>query len=181
MPLLTIITRTFGGRPLGLAANVASVERQARRDEIQHLIVVDSEGRGVGWAQENLRHVRDIRGDYVMLLDDDDLLVVDDLIQGLERQVADSPEVVIVQMDMGGGNIVPSGSHWQSQPEHSTIACSCYILRRDVWNEHVADFTPTYDGDFNFIDAVWKCGHPFVWWPRVVSRIGRVSHGQPEA
>jgi glycosyltransferase involved in cell wall biosynthesis len=179
MPLLTIITRTFNARPLGLAANVASVDRQIARQEIEHLVVVDELRRGVAWAQENLRTVQP-RGDYVMLLDDDDFLLGDGLIPGLTRQVALAPEVVIVQMNMGDGRILPSDAGWGNFPQRSGIPCSSYIVRRDVWNEHVSDFAPRYDGDYDFIEAIYNCGHPLLWWKSIVSRVGQVSHGEAE-
>ncbi len=179
--LLTIITRTFGGRPLGISVNRLSVSSQKYSDEIQHLIVTDDQRRGVAWAQENLRTLTPLlTGDYVMLLDDDDFLVGVDLVKELERQVKDSPEVVIVQMNMGDGRILPGDESWGRAPVRSNIPCSSYVVRRDVWNEHVKDFSAKYDGDFDFIDAVWNCGHPFQWWKRIVSRVGRVSHGQAE-
>lgn len=184
MPLLTIITRTFNGRPLGLASNIASVQRQTRTDNVQHLIVEDKQRRGVAWAQQNLRTLSPLlQGDYVMLLDDDDFLIDDKFVEILEKVTADSPEVVIVKMNMGDGRILPHWMDWLlvgSRPEHSGIAASCFIVRRDVWNEHVNDFAAKYDGDFAFIEAVYRCGHPFAWWDRCVSRVGEISHGRAE-
>lgn len=179
--LLTIVTRTFNARPMGLAANITSVRKQAESGEIQHLIVEDEVGRGVAWAQENLRNeVAFVKGDYVLLLDDDDFLVDANLVYGLRRQVLDAPEIIICKMNMGDGRILPDADHWGERPERGHIPCSSYIVRRDVWNEHVADFAPKYDGDFDFIDAVWKHGHPFQWWNNVVARVGQVSHGKAE-
>lgn len=181
MPLLTIVTRTFNGRPVGLAANITSVKRQPGIGEIQHMIVEDNAHRGVAWAQENLKNETPfVKGDYVMLLDDDDFLIDMNLIEGLLREVKESPEVVVCKMNMGDGRILPDADHWGKQPERSYIPCSSYIVRRDIWNEHVSDFKAKYDGDFDFINAVWKCGHPFRWWNNVVARVGQVSHGQPE-
>jgi glycosyltransferase involved in cell wall biosynthesis len=181
MPVLTIITRTFNGRPAGLAKNVASVESQSDRASVQHLVVVDSDRRGVEWAQWNLRNVSDkIAGDYVMLLDDDDYLIDDHFVRDFVSISHDYPEVVIVRMDMGTGLVLPVDSMWEQAPRHSHIACSCYIVMRDIWIEHVENFGDRYDGDFQFIDSVWKHGHEFYWWRRTVSRVGRVSRGAPE-
>lgn len=181
MPLLTIVTRTFNGRPVGMAANVASVDRQKERHEIQRLLVFDQERRGIEWSHINLRNVvSEIYGDYVMLLDDDDFLIVDDLVPTLRKQVALSPDVVIARMNMGDGRILPDDDTWKREPVHSHMPSTSCIVRRDVWNEHVTDFTAKYDGDFDFIRAVWNHGHPFHWWDRVIARVGIISHGRSE-
>lgn len=181
MPLLSIITRTFGGRPIGLTANLVSVRRQIKADEIQHVIVEDRERHGVGWANTNLRTLVPVLiGDYVLILDDDDFLLSNDLVVGLFPQVKDAPEVVIAKMDMANGLILPDDSVWGKRPVSGRIPSTSYIVRRDVWNEHAKDFTARYEGDFDFINAVWECGHPFHWWRHVIARVGIASHGQAE-
>lgn len=178
MPLLTIITRTFGGRPLGLERCTKSIADQTDRD-VQHLLALDDQRRGVGWSHINLRTLSDrIAGDYVMLLDDDDYLIDSGFVKALRSHVAEAPEVVIVKMDMGNGAILPP---WRVEPPaHSSIASTCIISRSDIWREHVADFTDQYDGDYAYTIAVWNCGHPFTWLDRVVAKVGRVSHGAGE-
>ena len=177
---LTIITRTFNQRPFGLQRCVDSVKAHNYGD-IQHLVVVDSVGRGLGWSFTNLKNVApSVLGEYVMLLDDDDYLTCANFVDILSNVTSSNPEVIIVRMDMGDGRVLPGESNWGSEPVLGAIAVSCYIVRRDVWLEHVGDFVDAYDSDFRFIDAVYKHGHQFEWLPVIASRVGNVSHGQPE-
>jgi hypothetical protein len=179
---LTILTRTFLKRPASLARNQASVASQTDADQVDQLLLVDRERRGIEWTYAHLGDaLPGIHGDYVLLLDDDDYLIDPDFVADLAQWVEDGPAVVIVQMDVSG-RIMPEPDYWRQPPVGGRIACSCFIVRRDVFAEHVGDFAAAYAGDFAFINAIWNCprGHPFAWWDRVVSRVGQVSHGQAE-
>lgn len=179
--LLSIITRTFNGRPLGMRRLRDSLASQTSQD-FEHVLLVDEKRRGVEWANGNIwRALPDVHGDYVMLLDDDDFLIDHEFVRLLADQVVGRPDVVIVKMDMSNGWHLPSDLEWGQRPKLARIAISSHISRRDVFAEHVRDFRPHYDGgDFDYINAVWECGHSFKWWDRVVSKVGRVSHGQAE-
>lgn len=180
MPLLTVLTRTFLGRPFGLARCEASVKSQTVPDNIQHLLVVDQERRGIEWTYEHMHlSVPSIKGDYVMLLDDDDYLVEPRLVELLAEKVVGNPAVVMVKMDMGDGRVLP-GLTWRAAPELGDVPCSSFIVRRDVFEQHSHDFGHDYGGDANFIKSVWNARHSFVWWDKVVSRVGQVSRGAPE-
>lgn len=179
--LLSIITRTFNGRPAGMRRLVKSLAAQTSQD-FEHVLLVDEKRRGVEWANDNIwRALPDVHGDYVMLVDDDDFLVDVDFVRLLRDQVADRPDVLIVKMDMGNGWHLPPDPDWGQKPKYSRIAMSSHITRRDVFAEHVRDFKPHYDGgDYDYISAVWDCGHQFKWWNRIISRVGEVSHGKSE-
>lgn len=178
--LLSIITRTFNGRPAGMRRLVKSLAAQTSQD-FEHILLVDDKRRGVEWANANIKRVTpDVHGDYVMILDDDDYLIDSDFVRLLSAQVEGSPEVVVIKMDMGNGLFLPADADWGRRPIHSRIAVSSHVTRRDVFIEHAPDFGLKYDGDFDYIDAVWKCGHEFKWWNRVVSKVGEVSHGKSE-
>jgi len=178
--LLSIITRTFNGRPAGMKRLRDSLDSQTSRD-FEHVLLVDDQRRGVEWANSNLwRALPNIHGDYIMIVDDDDYLVDANFVELLADEVKDKPEIVIIRMDMSNGLVLPELGDWESRPVHSRIAVSCHLTRRDIFEKHVRDFGHKYDGDFDYIRSVWDCGHPFKWWDRVVSKIGTVSHGKPE-
>jgi hypothetical protein len=179
---LTILTRTFLRRPEGLARNQASVAAQTDAEEVEQLLLVDHEQRGIEWSYVHLRDaLPHIHGNYVLLLDDDDYLIDPEFVADLAHQVEDGPAVIIVRMDVSGRKM-PEYDFWERPPVPGQIACSCFIVRRDVFAEHVGDFAADYAGDFAFINAVWHCprGHVFEWWHRCISRVGVVSHGQAE-
>ena len=177
MAFLTVVTRSYK-RPQALARCVQSVACQSDPD-VEHVIVHDALGRGIGWSQENLRNVP-IGGEWVYVLDDDDYLIDDRFIENLKVLVAErNPEVVFVKMDMLWSILPPKTANG---PLLGQIAVSCFVVKRAVWLEHVNDFQPIYEGDYTFIRAVWDCEkrHRRAWLDRVVARVGQVSHGQPE-
>ena len=178
MAFLTVVTRAFR-RPRGLARCVDSVARQTDPD-IEHIILHDAVGRGVGWSYENLGTAHP-SGEYVFILDDDDYLIDPDFVSVLRAFVAEhnSPDIVFVQMDVCG-RILPE---WSEGLRMGDIAVSCFVLCRNVWIEHRGDFRAQYAGDFHFINAVYRCArqHTEARLNRVVSRVDRVSSGKPEA
>jgi hypothetical protein len=178
--LLSIVTRTFHGRPQGLQRCIDSVAAQYGSSRlIQHYMAVDRDKRGIGWSHTNLATIEpNLTGEYVMLLDDDDYLIDDSFVWDLARYVEErNPQVVMVKMEMEDGRILPI---WEVEPHVGGVAISNHISRRDVFREHVQDFGGEYSGDASYIEAVWKCGHPFDWWDRLVAKVGRVSHGAGE-
>lgn len=175
MAFLTILTRSFR-RPNQLARCVLSVARQSDPD-IEHVIVHDPIGRGIGWSYQNLRTVP-IGGDYVFILDDDDYLILDSFVHDLKQAAHDRPEVMIVQMDLLDRRLPQTCG----EPVLGGIAVSCFVVRRDVWLEHAPEFPACYEADYRFIHAIWTCPaqHRFKFLDLVAARIGRVSHGEPE-
>lgn len=180
-PLLTIITRTFLGRPAMLKRCRESVLSQVRLDLVEHLMFIDYEKRGVEWSHENLHRVSEnIHGKYVLLLDDDDFLIDDYFTEEFVKDSYSGHDVYVYRMDMSNGLILPMPGDFDQRPRQGRIAMSCFVVKREVWIEHAKDFAPVYEGDFLFIDKVWEHGHSFRFIDQVIAKVGRVSHGQPE-
>jgi glycosyltransferase involved in cell wall biosynthesis len=177
MAFLTILTRSFR-RPESLGRCVKSVALQTDPD-VEHVIIHDQIGRGVEWSYTNLRSVTP-DGEYVMLLDDDDYLIEPSFVAELKcvTQEQGSPDVVFVGMNVAG-TVMPI---WEHGLRRGYIACSCFVIRRDVWLEHAQDFRPDYSADFYFIESIMNCDkkHTAAHLDMVASQTGRVSHGQPE-
>lgn len=177
MAFLTIITRSFR-RPISLVRCVESVAHQTDPD-VEHVIVHDPIGRGVEASYTNLKSITP-SGMYVMLLDDDDYLIDRSFVEALKRtaQFNDTPEVVFVGMDVSG-TIMPV---WDEGLRRGYIACSCFVVRYDVWLEHIKDVKADYSADFYLIESIMNCNrhHTSTRLDMVASRVGRVSHGQPE-
>jgi glycosyltransferase involved in cell wall biosynthesis len=177
MPFLTIITRSFR-RPESLARCVKSVACQTDPD-VEHIILHDPIGRGVGASYLSLRGLFP-HGEYVYLLDDDDYLIEPEFVEVLKRyaKALESPDVIYVQMNVSG-TIMPE---WEEGLQRGRIACSCFAIRREVWLEHVNDFINDYSADFYFIHAISICGrmHSEAHLNMIASQVGKVSHGKPE-
>lgn len=181
-PFLTVLTRCYK-RPLMLRENMDSLARQTDRD-YEQILIVDDTGRGIGWSFANLKNYADqIRGLYVFLLDDDDMIKTPDFIAELKAFAYqyDMPDVIMMRMEHQPGWILPDRDHWLMQPTMNHIGCSAYAVRRNVWRAHVAEFRPIYQGDFTFIDAVYHSGVRVAWLDRVMTRTQQGhNHGQPE-
>jgi hypothetical protein len=181
MAFLEILTRTFGGRPTMFAAHRASLDAQTDRDFI-HTLLIDEGARGIAWSHENMAaHAQHLAGDYVWILDDDDLCTLPDFVAGLKQiAVLNAPDVIMVRMDHGDGRILPS-ARWGKSPRVSEIGCSAFVVRRPVWQAHAGAMIPgRYTSDFEFIAAIWKSKPAVYWWPVVASRVQRQSVGRGE-
>lgn len=178
MPALTLLTYTYK-RPLALSRCKQSVCAQTCQD-VQHLIIEDSIGLGVGGMYADLpKHVCEISGDWVYYLQDDDRLAHEEVVSDFTAylQKLDSvPDVVIVRNEKGG-HIFPV--RWYAAPEMGFIDLGNFIVRRDVFTANANFFGHRYEGDYDFIRTLWDRGYKFEWYDRVFS-ICQISRGMPE-
>lgn len=180
-PFLEVVTRCYG-RPTLLANNIASLSAQTCKDWMQRF-VVDTVGRGVGWANENLTTVaEELVGDYIWLLDDDDVCIRETLVEDLQA-IADEhdPDVIMMRMDHGPRGVLPDIGYWGEPPVHGHIGCSAYVVRREIWQAHAWAWSPgVYHSDFAFIKAIFESGARVYWHDVVASRVQQIGLGQPE-
>lgn len=170
-PILTIYTPTY--RRPGMLANCrASVEQQTARADVQHLVVVDEVGVGIsGMYEEIPRRVPEMLGQYVYVLQDDDVLDDDEVVARLREVVAQQnlPAVVICR-NRKWDRVYPLAERWRLRPFVGAIDLGSYIVRRDVFARHANDFGKRYTGDADFIIRLWDAGWPFYWWGEMFAR-----------
>jgi len=179
MPVLEIITRC-NGRPKLLAANQASLAALEHDDWTQTLLI-DDVGRGLGWANRNMaRYAPHLIGDYIWILDDDDLCVHPPLVGELKAIVQrQQPDVIMLRMDHGPLGVLPDDPRWGHAPVVGRIGVSAFVVARAVWQAHAAAFLPgTQPSDFQFIRALWDSRPRVVWHDVVASRVQRISRGR---
>jgi glycosyltransferase involved in cell wall biosynthesis len=175
MPFLEIVTRCYR-RPKLLANNVDSITHQTDDDRV-HTLLVDNDGIGVAAANAQLATFEP-QGDYVWLLDDDDLCIYPDLVRDL-KEFAGTPAIV-VRMDHGDLGVLPPKELWEQPPVEGQIGCSALVTRADVWRaERAAWASGRYAADFDFASAVLN-RWPSVWLDIVASAVQRRSVGAPE-
>lgn len=181
MPFLEILTRHYTKRPNMLAANQASLATQTDADWVQTLLV-DDVGRGVAWANANLGTVASrLVGDYIWILDDDDLCTCPTLVEELKQIVVlVAPDVIFLRMDHGPLGVLPSDQDWRKAPRWGGIGMSAFVVRRAIWQQHAHAWREVYEADYRFIDDVWQGQHHVYWHDIVASRITRRSVGRPE-
>lgn len=178
MALLEVVTRC-NRRPKMLAQNVASLDAQLCGDWVQTLLT-GAAGKGMAAAQAQLAEFCPY-GQYVLLLDDDDVLVDRRLVLDLQRIVVTrrQPPAVIVRMDHGPLGVLPDDAQWMQEPQQGRIGCSAIITRADVWMKHRGAWASArYESDFDYIHSVWEeHGDRIVWHDTVASRVQRRSMG----
>jgi GT2 family glycosyltransferase len=175
---LTVYTPTHR-RPKLLANCCASV--QAQTNEVQHLIVRDEVGIGIkGVFADIPNHASEVKGEYVLVLSDDNELVGEDFAEEL-RDFAlkhDWPKVIVFKLDLVG-RLLPNGSSWGREPQIGYIDLSSFVVRRDVWVRHAGDWGKRYEGDYDFIRRLWD-EYEFAWWDRLGVRALQIGRGRPE-
>jgi hypothetical protein len=184
MAFLEILTRTFNERPNLLRINQDSLTRQTDDDWVQTLLV-DELARGMGYAGKMLtEYAPSVTGDYVWVLDDDDMCIHPTLVAELKVIVAHAnPDVIMVRMDHGGWRILPSDDDWKQRPEVGRIGGSAVIVKRAIWQANAGAWaSDRYTHDFDFINSLFSAQPPLsIYWHDVVaSRVMRQSFGQGE-
>lgn len=178
-PFLTFYTPTYK-RPTQLARCLASVAAQTIVSDLEQLVVVDHVGIGVAGMYARVpQYAAAVHGQYVMFLCDDDVLASPTVAEAV-REFArrhDAPPLILVATQKAGA-MWPAGNPWP--PQLGAIDLNCAIVRADIWRQHVAAYGQRYEGDFDFLNALYSAGVPAVWCDLLFS-IGAVSHGNAEA
>lgn len=135
---------------------------------------MDEYQRGVEFAngQMALRNWKDVEGEYVLILDDDDVLNDPDLIGKLKTFPA--PDLFMVRMHHGPWGILPAET-WENAPQRGRQGCSCVIPSRALFLEAVKAYKPKYDGDFDFVAACYDRAETVVWLDTVATRVQQVG------
>lgn len=181
MPFLTIYTPTYK-RPSYLKRCVESVQGQTVYPiAIQHIIVEDTVGVGVaGMYAEIANHVDEMKGDYVYILQDDDILAADDVVERLMIfvETRDLPGVVICRNTKRG---VKLPVIWRSEPVKGWIDLGNYVTRIDIFAGNVHAFGKEYAGDYPFIRKLWEDGIRFAWLDMLLAQAQATGEGKPES
>jgi len=181
MKALAIITRVHPNRPKMLFLCRRSVARQVSSD-YEHLFIYDNTktGYGVGLANKSFSQSLKISSRYVMVLDDDDVLVDDNLVKDIKEITAD---VIIFRGVVDGlpWSVLPPNHLWEKPIECGRIASFCMAARREIWEQHKASFGKAVSGgDFQYMKSVYDCTKDIYWHDKIVARTQRVSRGRSE-
>ena len=184
--LLSIITRCYN-RPIGLRRNQLSVRKQTRWD-YEQILLIDEVGVGINVADARMAADAPalINGDYVYILDDDDLFIDNQFVAEIHRiaQTYD-PDIIMVKSDNGRLGILPSAATWEKEPQPGQVSVLNYVVKAEIWKRHAPAFAthPTDAGDAMFIVELFKHGYSVYWLDLIVAMTGPVSgrnHGRAE-
>jgi glycosyltransferase involved in cell wall biosynthesis len=173
METLAIVTRVHPERPNMLRRCVESVNAQEGDGYIHILHRHDKSGRGYGkWnANKSLAAISDIPAKYVMVLDDDDMLIKQDFVREFSGIVdGKNPEIVFFKGNVHKLGVLPRPAFWKRPPVYGQIASFCLAVRHDVWMKHIKEFgRRELGGDFCFISACYRNTKDHLWWDVVVA------------
>ncbi len=183
-PFLTILTRCYK-RPNMLEKCKKSIDDQTLQD-YEQIFIIDNIGRGRPYANKAFEIAQReyyIRGQYVMILDDDDIIIDKGFIQQMKTFVDNSRHSAIIFQGKVGNKILPPDHLFgREQPRSCQIGSFSIVVRKDVFNRHLPKFgSDNAIGDFKFIESIWK-EDPFAvkWYKKLCCETQRVSLFKPE-
>ena len=191
MPFLEVLTRVYK-RPQLLAVNMESLRAQTDGDWAQTYLR-DDVGRGINWSHENMAaHAPHLVGEWIWILDDDDMCTCPTLVADLKSIVAErAPDVIMVKMDHGKA-VLPDAESWGDGPVYGHIGVSAYIVRRSLWQAHAGALVPGwYGSDYSLINSIfgnnpamalapWIKQPRIYWHDCIASRVQVQSFGKAE-
>lgn len=179
-PFLTVITRHMPSRPNMLEVNQASLAMQSDPD-YEQILIVDREHKGQAWASEQMAKVKP-KGKYVLILDDDDIMLNADGIKILKQACTSDPMLIIFKGYVQGFDILPPPNVWQEDPGLGQIAVFCYLLKADVFQEFTKQVaSPEYSNDFTLFHAAYRKYIKLTKWSdNLICATMRRSMGKPE-
>jgi hypothetical protein len=179
MAFLDILTRHMPQRKYMLRANDACLKAQSDPD-FKQWVLVDEKRRGWQHAAAMLMDVAPkLKGEYVLILDDDDLMINSEAICLLKEATQSQPAAVIFRGWHDDLGVLPGVDVWMRRPRLATIGAFDFITRRDVFCELVGTTgVAGYCNDFAIIDAVFERDMPRVWLDRLLCAVMKRSRGK---
>jgi len=136
----------------------------------EQIILVDDGARGIEYANGMLvANKEQVKGQYVYILDDDHRLIVPDFVAGIRAIVeASTPDVVMVKARKRVHGLLPR--KWGSHPQNGSVDTANFVVRNEIWQEHIGAFHRPSSGDFYFINEIFSDPKLKVeWWDYIVS------------
>jgi hypothetical protein len=163
-----------------IKVNQASLAMQSDQD-YEQIMLVDNQERGIAYANRLMADSVDrIKGEYVLILDDDDLMINAEGIATLRLATKNKPVMVIFRGWING--LIPSDDFWLQPPRMGQIGVFCYILRADIFREHSQEVgRPEYHNDYLLVKSVYeRHEHDVAWKDRLICMSMRRSNERPE-
>jgi hypothetical protein len=181
-PFLTVLTRCHPKRPKCLDRNIDCIASQG--PGIQHLLLKpDIEPLGTprekATAVGPLIHYAGphIRGEWVIQLDDDDILATPDFMKIIKGELSKDPRIdmIIFKCDLGG-RILPPKHYWEKRElKIAEIAGPNIMVKKEVYDQASDQWLrPVYESDFHYIKKCFKVAKRVKW----LDIIGTKSQGE---
>ena len=175
------VTRCHPLRAKELAICKASIVKQTSQD-YEHILIRDPSKKGCGRLEANrlfAKYKKSIPPDnrYLMVLDDDDMLVNDDFVKAFRKIVKkQSYDLIVFKGWHFHHGILPPPELWEKPVKFSKIASFCMAVEQSLWFKHIEKFgMKERGGDFEFMKAVYKNAKSIYWLDMEVARTQRES------
>jgi hypothetical protein len=187
-PFLSVITRRHGDRrPEGFKRNQIAMNNL--KGSWEQILIKDKVGKGLYYANMSFMLASPfITGEYVYMIDDDDFINNQKMIPILQ-DIAErhNPDVIVFRMTIKNGafnNHYPSPQCWkEKRPIQAHIGGSCFVVKRELWKQHIHHFGKPRFGDYFFLEALWRIVPKIkTYWCDVLMAEtgGKPSHGKTE-
>jgi len=166
-PFITIVTRCYK-RPNALRNNIVSVKTQTDAD-YEQVFIIDKKGKGLAAADMSLNLFKEMNcGDYIMVLDDDDMIVDKQFIQKLKHIKKEKNPDVIIWKGMFNSEthiLPPTDKFWGIRPMKCAIGSFNYCVSYKLYTKYIHTCRTGITGDYDFINNVlYGTDHPKVEW-----------------
>jgi len=184
-PFLTVVTRCYK-RPNSLKINVKSLKTQTDAD-YEQVFIVDKVGHGLASADQALNKYKDINcGDYIMVLDDDDMITDPQFIEKLKViKDAFSPDVIIWRGTFSSNTktLPPKNAWWGVRPVKTQIGSFNYCMSYKLYHKYINVCKTGLTGDYDFINRVYHSeDKPVIKWiDEIFVSCQESSNGMAEA
>ena len=125
-----------------------------------------------------------IRGRYVLILDDDDRLCNPEAIARLKKLAAlatPGPDVIVFKAWHDRLGLLPTDRVFtERQPYPCEIGSCDLIIERELWRRNIRFFDYPKMGDYKFIEAVFQENPLALFCNEAMAEVMRISEGAPE-
>jgi len=173
MKTIAFVTRVHPKRPDMLTICIRSIKAQTSDDYIHILNRDDKTKSGYGkyLANQSFAKIESIEAQYVMVLDDDDMLIDPTFVEKFAKAVEkNNPEIIFFKGIIMGYGVYPRPLTWGKAPIRGKIASFCFAVRLDVWRKYIHEFGCRTAGDYGFIFACYNGTKKHLWLDRTIAR-----------
>ncbi len=186
MKFLSIITRVHPQRKSMLHNCITSVQN-IKSNDVEQIFIHDKSSEGGGRVYANQMfyiHRKEIcpKGKYIMVLDDDDMIINPHFITNLKNELNNrDPEMIIFKGNVTGLGTLPPSEYWKKDLIRGKVASFCAMIKKDLWFKNIKSFGVDKNcGDYIFLKKVYHESNNVYWFDNIVAETQRVSLGRSE-
>lgn len=124
--------------------------------------------------------MKEVKGGWIMILDDDDYLVDNSVLGKIIAHLTDDNVIYFIKMRWSTGRIIPSPENFaMSRVILKDIGMPCFIFHAK--HKHKVAFDRKKQGDYRFITKLMTVVKRQKWIDMIVTQIGNTgAYGRPE-